>query len=95
MSRLFDPAPEANECNHTCYGLWSADGLTPRPYLGKTFDSTHTHYLVSGAAEVDSGDLDAATTHVQEHGYGVDPHSRLIAFMNPPEADEVSQFKAG
>ena len=95
MNRLFNPAPEVNEWNHTCYGLWSNDGMTPPTYLGKTFDANHTHYLVSGAAEIDSGDLDAAITHVQEHGYGIDPPSRLIAFMNPTEADEVSQFKAG
>jgi hypothetical protein len=50
---------------------------------------------VSGAADIDSGDLEAAIRHVTEHGYGMDPGSRLIAFMNPLEADEVSAFKAG
>ncbi|MET0167244.1 MAG: hypothetical protein ABW318_19845 [Vicinamibacterales bacterium] len=48
MNRLFDPAPEVNEWSHTCYGLWSNDGMTPPTYLGKIFDDTHTHYLVSG-----------------------------------------------
>jgi hypothetical protein len=65
------------------------------PYLDKTFDASHTHHLVSGAAEIDSGDLEAAIAHVREHGYGVGPGSRPIAFMNPLEADEVSAFKAG
>jgi hypothetical protein len=95
MNRLFSPAPDTNEWNHTCYGLWSADGMVPPPYLGKTFDANHTHYLVSGNDTIDSGDLDASIAHVQEHGYGVDVGSRLIAFMNPQEADAVSSFKAG
>lgn len=95
VNRIFNPEPEVNEWNHTCYGLWSSDGMVPPPYLGKTFDRNHTHYLVSEAATIDSGDLDAAINHVQHHGYGVSPMSRLIAFMNPQEADEVSKFKAG
>lgn len=95
VNRIFNPEPELNEWNHTCYGLWSADGMVPPTYLGKTFDRDHSHYLVSGSAVIDSGDLDAAIKHVQEHGYGVSPVSRLIAFMNEQEADEVSKFRAG
>jgi hypothetical protein len=95
VNRLFNPAPQMNEFGHTCYPLWSSDGMVPPPYLGKTFDDTHTHYLVSGADDIDSGDLEAAINHVTEHGYGLDPGSRLIAFMNPVDADEVSLFKAG
>lgn len=95
LNRLFNPTPATNDFGHNCYGLWSADGMVPPPYLGKTFDGTHNHYLVSQGDVIDSGDLDAAITHVIEHGYGVDPISKLIAFMNPVEADEVSKFKAG
>jgi hypothetical protein len=95
VNRMFSPTPQTNEFGHTCYPLWSADGMVPPPYLGKTFDNTHTHYLVSEAADIDSGDLESLISHVQEHGYGMDPGSRLIAFMNPLEADEVSAFKAG
>jgi hypothetical protein len=32
---------------------------------------------------------------VQEHGYGVDPPSQLIGFLNPEDADEVASFKTG
>ena len=69
--------------------------MVPPPYLGKTFDATHTHLLISGADVIDSGDLEAAITHVTEHGYGTHLSNLLIAFMNPVEADEVSSFKAG
>jgi hypothetical protein len=95
VNRLVSPTLETNEWGHTCYGLWNADGMVPPPYLGKTFDASHTHYLVSQSDVIDSGDLDEAIHHTQEHGYGMDSGSQLIAFMNPLEADEVSVFKAG
>jgi hypothetical protein len=49
LRRLLDPAPRFNEWNHTCYGLWSGDGMVPPDYLGQTFDNEHTHYLTSGS----------------------------------------------
>ncbi|QLL06667.1 hypothetical protein [Mycobacterium vicinigordonae] len=95
MNRLFDPTPDVNEFNHTCYPLWSADGMVPPPYLGKTFSGNHTHYVVNGSDVIDSGDLDDSIKTITEHGYGVAANSQLIAFMNEQEADEVSKFKAG
>lgn len=95
LQRIFDPTPEINEFAHTCYGLWNADGMKPPPHLGKTFDGQHSHYLVSEAETIDSGDLEAAVAHIVEHGYGVDPGSQLIAFMNPFEAEQVASFRAG
>lgn len=29
FNRLLNPAPVLNEWQHTCYGLWSADGMVP------------------------------------------------------------------
>lgn len=96
LTRLFDPAPEYNEFNHTCYGLWNgSDGLAPPPHLGKVFESDHSHYLVSGNAAIDPGDLETAINHVVEHGYGTEPTSRLLAFMPPALADAVASFRAG
>ena len=62
LDRLFNPSPATNEWGHTCYGLYNADGVTPPAWLGKTFANDHTHYLVSNAATIDSGDVDAAST---------------------------------
>ncbi|ORA80669.1 hypothetical protein K3U93_17625 [Mycobacterium malmoense] len=95
MNRLFDPEPDYNEFNHTVYGLWSADGMIPPPYLGKRFPANHSHYLVSQGAVIDSGDLDDAIKTIVEHGYGVAANSKLIAFVNEVEADEISKFRAG
>jgi hypothetical protein len=95
MGRLFDNAPSENEWGHTVYPLWSNDGLTPPSFAGKEFTSNHTHYLVSGAAEIDSNDLEQAYENVQEHGYGVDAPSQLIVFAHPDETKEISKFRAG
>lgn len=95
LDRLFDPTPRTNEWGHTCYGLWNADGVIPPSWLGKSFDASHSHYLVSGSATLDSGDVDAAIKHVEEHGYGTEPTSQLVLLCNPQEAEIISTFKAG
>ena len=70
LRRLFTPTTELNDWQHTCYPLWSGDGMVPPPYLGNTFDGTHTHYLTSGSTVIDSQDIEDMIRHVKEHGYG-------------------------
>jgi hypothetical protein len=70
LRRLFGPTAVLNDWNINVYGLWNADGMVPPPYLGKTFDGNHTHYLTSGSTVIDSQDIEVMIRHVQEHGYG-------------------------
>jgi hypothetical protein len=98
LNRLFNPATELNEWQHTCYGLWNADGMVPPPYLGTTFTGSHTHYLTSGSTTLDSADLEVMMHHIREHGYGIDPNSaQLVTFMNPSdfEASLITTWRAG
>jgi len=95
FGRLFSAEEETNEWQHRCFGLWSGDGIVPPPYMGKTFDGTHSHYLASGSATLDSGDVEGLITHVKEHGYGVDPKSQLVILANPTDGDEISTWRAG
>lgn len=95
LQRLFDPTQGENEWAHPVYGLYNGDAMVPPAYLGKEFATAHQHYLVSGAATIDSGDLESAMTHVTHHGYGTQPNSRLLALMNPAQAEVVASFKAG
>ena len=44
---------------------------------------------------IDSGDLETAIRNVTHHGYGTEANSRLLALMNPAQAEVVSQWKAG
>lgn len=68
---MFNPETALNEWGHTCYGLWNNDGMLPPPYLGQTFDGTHSHYVTSGSTVLDGADVENMIKHVQEHGYGV------------------------
>jgi hypothetical protein len=99
LRRLLNPATETNEWQYLCYGLWNADGMVPPPYLGKTFDGTHTHYITSGSPTLDSADMEDMRNHVLEHGYGrVGVYGgQMLAFLNPVDfnASEITTWRAG
>ena len=83
-----------NEWGHSCRGLYTGDdGIAPPHHMGLSFSVNHTHYLVSGASTIDSGDLEDGWAHIQEHGLGIGP-SKLIALVNPVEGRAISSFKA-
>ena len=97
LRRLLDPAPRSNEWQHMCYGLWSGDGMVPPDYLGQTFDNTHTHYLTSGSANIDSADVEDMIRHVTEHGYGRfgGQGGQLIILAHPNEVEDMTFWRAG
>ncbi len=95
MKRLFDNTHGENEWGHKTYGLWSGDGVVPPAWAGKTVTSDHTHSLASGAANLDSGDLETAFAHIIEHGYAQDLPSQLLVFRHPNEEKVISKFRAG
>jgi hypothetical protein len=95
MKRLFDNTPHENEWGHTCYGLWSNDGLTPPAFAGKTFTSSHSHYIVTGSTSLDSKDLEDAYEHIVEHGYAVDEPSQLLVFCHPDDEKVIAGFRSG
>ena len=76
-----------NENGVQIYSLYSGQSDdTPPTFAGRTFSAGHNHYLVSGAATVDGGDLRDLTEHVQHHGYGLPVNGeRVIAMVNPQE----------
>lgn len=95
LGRLFDPTQGENNWGHPVYGLYNGDTMKPPAYLGKEFVAGHQHLLVSESNTIDSGDLDTAIRKVIEHGYGLEPNARLLALMNPAQAEVVSTFRAG
>jgi hypothetical protein len=95
LQRLFSPTQGENSWGHPVYGLYNGDTMQPPAYLGKQFPAPHQHYVVSGNDTIDSGDLEQAARNLTEHGFGVTPNSRLLALMNPAQAEVVSTFKAG
>nr|WP_064438679.1 hypothetical protein [Hoyosella altamirensis] len=96
FDRLLNPEERRNEHQHRVFGLYSGDdGVTPPPYLGKTFPQTTTHYLASGASVIDSDDLETLIRLVTEKGYGRGTGSQLLILANPQEAEAITTFKAG
>lgn len=95
LQRLFDPTQRENEWGHPVFGFYSGDATVPPAYLGRDFAAAHQHYVVSGGATIDSGDLETAVRKVTEHGYGMEPNARLLALVNPAQAEVISTFKAG
>lgn len=97
MSALFTSTNRTADINGTLdvpvYALYNADTTVPPTYKSNTFDGTHTHYLVSGAAAITSGDLDEMYEHLRHHGYSSDNGMRIVALMNSHESKVVRQFR--
>lgn len=75
------------------YRLYNADGTVPPDYEHETFDGNHTHYLASGAATIDSGDLDAMEEHLVHHGYGKQAGAQMILMVNRQELATIRGFR--
>lgn len=75
------------------YPFYNGDGTVPPSFKNNTFNGNHTHYLTSGAATIDSGDLDAIEEHMTHHGYGTQMGSRLILLANRTEVATIRSFR--
>lgn len=73
--------------------LWNADGTVPPKYKTNTFDGTHNHYMVSGAATIDSGDLDDLFEQLRHHGYDRSNGVQQIVAVNSREGKAIRQFR--
>ena len=79
---------------YNVYAFYNADGTVPPDYKTNTFDGTHTHYFVSGAATVDSGDVDQMITAMSEHGYTKSNGAELVLMVNQQEGDVIRNFRS-
>lgn len=98
MEALFDNRNRATALNNQAYNvypLYNADGMVPPSYKGNSFDGTHNHYLVSGNAQIDSGDFEASYEHLEEHGYSIENGTTIIAMVNKVQAKEIRKWKTG
>jgi len=96
MERVFNPANVTfaeKGGSFTGYGFYNADGVVPPTYNANSFNGTHTHYRTSGAASVQSGDLDEIVTDFKSHGFGPENGNTLLLFVNPVEAQAIRGFR--
>lgn len=88
---------------YNVYKFWngvSVNGATGTPiapptYKNTTFTATHNHYVTSGAATLDSGDLETLQGLLTEHGYSVANGYTLILMINPAQESVIRSFKFG
>jgi hypothetical protein len=80
--------------NYTVYRFYNADGTVPPSYKTNTFTGSHTHYVRSGAATVDSGDLDEIANDFDAHGYTQELGYTRMVLVNKAEGDVIRTFKA-
>lgn len=78
---------------YNVYCFANGDGWVPPSYAGNSFPGTHTHYRTSGAATVDSGDLDEVIADFKSHGYSSENGSQIVIFVNPAQGDVINGFR--
>jgi len=98
MEAIFDNRTRETDIRNNpypVYPLYNGDDTVPPSYRGTTFTAGHDHYLVSGNALIDSGDLEEAYDHIAEHGYTIEAGTQVICFMNRNQIKEVRKFRMG
>jgi len=96
MKAIFDNRNRASEVNglgYNVYPLYNGSGPKPPDYNGTVFQSTHTHYLVSGNTLLDSEDIEGLIGSLTEHGYGRRSGTRIVILASQAVIDTVSGFR--
>ncbi len=75
------------------YPFYNNDGTVPPTYKNYVHSGTHTHYLTSGAATIDSGDLNDLETHLVHHGYGRQNGSQMVLLANRAQVATIRTFR--
>lgn len=76
------------------YRFYNGDGNAPPNYGSSSFSGSHTHYTTSGAATVDSGDLEALLGQLREHGYSPQNGNRIVLMCHSQEGEQIRRFRA-
>jgi hypothetical protein len=88
-------AATINGQNYTVFKFYNNDGTVPPTYKTNVFDGTHTHYVKTNAAAVDSGDVEEMMTHLNHHGYTKGLGYRLVLMVNKTEGDAIRLWRLG
>jgi hypothetical protein len=98
MGTLFSSAnrtvtDQRTNTSYTVFAFANSDGWTPPTYAGNSFNGTHTHFRTSGAATINSADLDEIIADFKSHGYSQENGSQIVLFVNASEGDVISTFR--
>lgn len=100
MRRVFNNTNNNTTINGVVYPakpLYNADGEYIPDYAGTSFTAgTHTHYVTSGAATLDSGDIESLAGLLEEHGYRRSMGYQIVVLMNPATVTpQLRAWRAG
>lgn len=98
MEALFDNRNRTADIraqNVPVYSLYNADGTVPATYKNNVFNSSHSHYMVSGAAGITSGDFEDAYENIAEHGYGLENGTVFVSLMPRALVKEARKWRSG
>lgn len=82
-----------NQATYNVFAFANGDGWVPPTYAGNAFNGSHTHYRISGAATVTSGDLDEIIDDFKSHGYSEENGSQVVIFVNAVEGNVINGFR--
>lgn len=94
LGALFSNENRTNDEGNPVKALYNGDGTVPPEYRGRTFTGSHSHYLVSGAATLDSGDVEGLIETIAEHGFGPAEGSTIVILANKQEVDKIRTWRA-
>lgn len=96
LKRIFTPTEQRNAEGFRVFGLYNGtDGITPPPYMGRTFSDTDSHYVASGAAEIDSADVEDAIRLITRKGFSAETGATILVLVNPDEAESIMSWRQG
>lgn len=97
MKTLFDNENRVADIRNRAYtvsAFYNGDGTVPPPYKATTFDGTHSHYMVSGAATIDSGDLNDIIDNIEHHGYTPENGVSIVIMVNKVQGDAIRNIRS-
>lgn len=80
---------------YTVFKFYNNDGTVPPAFKTNTFAGTHQHYVTSGAATVDSADVESLVGLVTEHGYDPTQGYQIVLMVNKAEGGAIRKFRFG
>lgn len=99
LRTVFNPTNLSANIQGTAYNVYkfyNNDGTTPPTYKSNTFTSSHNHYVTSGNATLDSGDVEAIENDLVSHGYDpIQNGNRLVLMVNKAQGDVIRTWKLG
>lgn len=99
MAAIFDNRNRVADIRNRAYNVYSlyngTDGVAPPKYRANTFTNTHSHYMVSGNADIDSGDIEDAYENIAEHGYSIESGTQIVCLMNRKQLLAMRKWRMG